>query len=90
MRCHRNILPLHEHLETMRSMDDHILNAYILRVNPDKTATFLVDDLYPLDPQGSAKIGEVSTAPDQDRDLRRPLRPDRFEAARTPQNTVRS
>jgi len=54
-----------KNLETMRSMDDHILNAYILKVNPDKTATFLVDDLYPLDPLGSAKIGEVSTAPDQ-------------------------
>jgi hypothetical protein len=53
-------------LENMRSMDDTILNAYVLRVNPDKTATFLVDDLYPLDPQGSAKIGEVSTAPDRD------------------------
>ncbi len=52
-------------LETMRSMDDNILNAYILKVNPDRTITFLVDDLYPLDPQGSAKIGEVSTAPDQ-------------------------
>ncbi len=58
-------LAVARHLETMRSMDDHILNAYILKVNPDKTATFLVDDLYPLDPQGSAKIGEVSTAPDQ-------------------------
>jgi hypothetical protein len=53
-------------LENMRSMDDTILNAYVLKVNPDKTATFLVDDLYPLDPQGSAKIGEVSTAPDRD------------------------
>jgi hypothetical protein len=27
--------------------------------------TFLVDDLYPDDPQGSVKIGEVSTAPDK-------------------------
>jgi len=53
------------HLRTMRSLDDHILNAYVLKVNPDRTITFLVDDLYPLDPQGSAKIGEVSTAPDQ-------------------------
>jgi hypothetical protein len=53
-------------LKNMRSMDDDILNAYILKVNPDKTATFLVDDLYPQDPQGSAKIGEVSTAPDKD------------------------
>lgn len=51
-------------LQNMRSMDDHILNAYILKVNPDSTITFLVDDLYPDDPQGSAKIGEVSTAPD--------------------------
>jgi hypothetical protein len=53
-------------LRTMRSMDDHILNAYILKVNPDRTVTFLVDDLYPDDPQGSAKIGEISTAPKND------------------------
>jgi hypothetical protein len=53
-------------LRTMRSMDDTILNAYILKVNPDQTVTFIVDDLYPVDPQGSAKIGEVSTAPKMD------------------------
>jgi hypothetical protein len=52
-------------LRNMRSMDDHILNAYILKVNDDKTITFLVDDLAEYDPQGSAKIGEVSTAPDK-------------------------
>ena len=52
-------------MRAMRSMDDHILNAYILRVNPDKTITFLVDDLSQYDPQGSAKIGEVSTSPDK-------------------------
>lgn len=52
-------------LRTLRSMDDKILNAYILKVSPDQTVTFLVDDLYPVDPQGSAKIGEVSTAPDK-------------------------
>lgn len=52
------------HLRNMRSMDDNIMNAYILKVYPNKTATFIVDDLYPVDPQGSAKIGEVSTAPD--------------------------
>ena len=51
-------------LRNLRSMDDHILNAYILKVNPDRSVTFLVDDLYPDDPQGSAKIGERSTAPD--------------------------
>ncbi|MCK9579492.1 MAG: hypothetical protein M0Q92_03455 [Methanoregula sp.] len=52
-------------LQNMRSMDDNILNAYILKVNSDQTVTFLVDDLYPDDPQGSVKIGEVSTAPDK-------------------------
>ncbi|MDD5023882.1 MAG: hypothetical protein PHN79_02130 [Methanoregula sp.] len=52
-------------LKTMRSMNDHIVNAYILKVNPDQSVTFLVDDLYPADPQGSAKIGEVSTSPDK-------------------------
>ena len=82
-------LAVAQHLETMRSMDDKILNAYILRVNPDKSATFLVDDLYPLDPEGSAKIGEVSTAPDQNEIFAaltvRPLR-----NSHTLQNTVRS
>ena len=53
-------------LRTMRSMDDHILNAYILKVNPDQSVTFLVDDLYPADPYGSAKIGEISNAPKSD------------------------
>ncbi|WP_321505277.1 hypothetical protein [uncultured Methanoregula sp.] len=52
-------------LRNMRSMNDHILNAYILKVSPDRTITFLVDDLAEYDPQGSAKIGEVSTAPDK-------------------------
>ncbi len=53
-------------LWTMRSMNDQIINAYILKVNPDQSVTFLVDDLYPVDPQGSAKIGEVSTSPDKE------------------------
>jgi len=52
-------------LWTMRSMNDQIINAYILKVNPDHSITFLIDDLYPLDPQGSARIGEVSTSPDK-------------------------
>lgn len=52
-------------LRTMRSMDDQILNAYILKVNPDQSATFLVDDLYPDDPAGSAKTGELSTDPNR-------------------------
>lgn len=54
-----------EKLRTMRSMDDTILNAYILKVNPDQTATFLVDDLTFSDPAGSAPIGEVSTDPNK-------------------------
>ena len=58
-------LALAKTLRNMRSMDDNILNAYILKVYPNKTAIFLVDDLFPLDPQGSAKIGEVSTAPNE-------------------------
>ncbi len=53
------------HLRTMRSLDDRIINAYILKVNPDMTATFLVDDLMIEDPAGSARIGEVSTSPDK-------------------------
>jgi len=57
-------LAVAKELRTLRSMDDHILNAYILKVNPDRSITFLVDDLYPEDPQGSAKIGELSTSPD--------------------------
>ena len=52
-------------LRNMRSMDDHILNAYILKVNPNRNITFLVDDLSQYDPQGSAKISEVSTSPDK-------------------------
>lgn len=55
-----------DRLRTMRSMDDTILNAYILRVNPDQTATFLVDDLMVSDPSGSAAIGEVSTDPNKE------------------------
>lgn len=57
-------LAVAKELRTLRSMNDHILNAYILKVNPDRSITFLVDDLYPDDPQGSAKIGELSTSAD--------------------------
>ena len=53
-------------LRTMRSMDDDIINAYIVKVNAtDKTASFLVDDLYTYDPQGSARIGQADTSPDK-------------------------
>jgi len=50
-------------LRTLRSMDDNILKAYILKVNPVRSVTFLVDDQYPEDPQSSAKIGDLSTSP---------------------------
>lgn len=53
-------------LRTLRSMDDTILSAYILKVHPDHTVTFLVDDLTFSDPAGSAKIGEMSTDPNRD------------------------
>jgi len=53
-------------LRTMRSMNDRIINAYIVTVNTtDKSAMFLVDDLYPIDPQGSARIGQVDDSPDK-------------------------
>jgi len=58
-------LAMVKHLRTMRSLDDHIINVYILKVNPDQTATILVDDLTIEDPQGSAKIGEISMSPDK-------------------------
>ena len=56
-------LAIAQKLRTMRSMNDHIINAYIITVNTtDKSATFLVDDLYPLDPSGSARIGEKDSS----------------------------
>ena len=59
-------LAIAQKLRTMRSMNDHIINAYIITVNTtDKSATFLVDDLYPLDPSGSARIGQADTSPDK-------------------------
>ncbi len=53
-------------LRAMRSMNDQLLNAYIIKVNTtDMSASFLVDDLYPLDPSGSARIGQADTSPDK-------------------------
>jgi hypothetical protein len=47
-------------------MNDQLLNAYIIKVNTtDMSASFLVDDLYPLDPSGSARIGQADTSPDK-------------------------
>lgn len=59
-------LAVAEKLLTLRSLDDSIVNAYILKVNPDHTVTFLVDDLSLSDPAGSAAIGEVSADPNRD------------------------
>jgi hypothetical protein len=59
-------LAIAKKLRTMRSMNDGIINAYIIKVNTtDKSAAFLVDDLYPSDPQGSARIGQADTSPDK-------------------------
>lgn len=59
-------LAIAKKLRTMRSMNDGIINAYIITVNTtDKSAAFLVDDLYPFDPQGSARIGQADTSPDK-------------------------
>jgi hypothetical protein len=59
-------LAIAKKLRTMRSMNDGIINAYIIKVNTtDKSAVFLVDDLYPFDPQGSARIGQADTSPDK-------------------------
>ncbi|MFA7694463.1 MAG: hypothetical protein WCX63_02900 [Methanoregula sp.] len=59
-------LTIAKKLRTMRSMNDGIINAYIVTVNTtDKSATFLVDDLYTYDPQGSARIGQADTSPDK-------------------------
>jgi len=59
-------LAIAKKLRMMRSMNDRIINAYIVIVNTtDKSAMFLVDDLYPYDPQGSARIGQADTSPDK-------------------------
>ncbi|MEN6396454.1 MAG: hypothetical protein ABFC78_08230 [Methanoregula sp.] len=59
-------LAIAKKLRSMRSMNDRIINAYIVAVNTtDKSAMFLVDDLYPIDPQGSARIGQVDDSPDK-------------------------
>ncbi|MFA5332620.1 MAG: hypothetical protein WC342_09595 [Methanoregula sp.] len=53
-------------LRNMRSMNDDIINAYIIKVNTtDRSMTFVIDDLYPSDPAGSAKIGEADDSPDK-------------------------
>ena len=53
-----------DHLLTMRSMDDRIVNAYIMKVANNGNISFLADDLYFEDPAGSAKIGDRYITPD--------------------------
>ena len=54
-----------DHLLTMRSMDDRIVNAYIMKVANNGNISFLADDLYFEDPVGSAKIGDNYITPDK-------------------------
>ncbi|MDD1718898.1 MAG: hypothetical protein LUQ25_02445 [Methanoregulaceae archaeon] len=52
-------------LRTMRSMNDRVTNAYIVRVDSHQNITFVVDDLFLDDPAGSARIGEAYDSPDR-------------------------
>jgi hypothetical protein len=54
-----------DHLQSLRSMDDRIVNAYIMKVSNNENITFVADDLYFEDPTGSAKIGDSYVTPDQ-------------------------
>jgi hypothetical protein len=54
-----------DHLLTMRSMDDRIVNAYIMKVGTGGNISFVADDLYFEDPTGSAKIGDSYITPDK-------------------------
>jgi len=54
-----------DHLNTMRSLNDRIVNAYIMKVGPGQNITFLADDLYFEDPADSAKIGDTYVTPDK-------------------------
>ncbi|HUU75509.1 MAG TPA: methyl-accepting chemotaxis protein [Methanoregulaceae archaeon] len=53
-------------LESMRSNNDFITNAYIMKVDDDQRIEFVVDDFWLGDPNQSALIGEVYDSPDKD------------------------
>ena len=53
-------------LELMRSNNDYITNAYIMKVDADQQIEFVVDDFWLEDPAQSAKIGELYDSPDRD------------------------
>lgn len=61
----QDYLAIVKKLRAMRSMDDRITNAYILKVAGQDKITFLVDDLFLDDPAGSGQIGEVYDSPDR-------------------------
>ncbi|HRX33490.1 MAG: hypothetical protein WC072_00530 [Methanoregulaceae archaeon] len=53
-------------LDDMRSSNDYIVNAYIMRVDADGKIEFIVDDFWLEDPMQSAMIGEIYETPDRD------------------------
>jgi HAMP domain-containing protein len=55
-----------EQLTRMRSANDRITNAYIMRVDDNQVITFVVDDFYLEDPGQTPRIGEVYQSPDQE------------------------
>jgi methyl-accepting chemotaxis protein len=54
-----------EQLARMRSANDRITNAYIMRVDDNQVITFVVDDFYLEDPGQTPVIGEMYSSPDQ-------------------------
>jgi len=53
-------------LELMRSNNDYIVNAYIMKIDADQQIEFVVDDFWLEDPDQSAMIGELYDTPDKD------------------------
>lgn len=51
-------------LVKMRSMNTHIINTYIISVDPDSSLRFLVDDAYALEPNDIGFIGDVYSTSD--------------------------
>lgn len=52
-------------LDEMRSMNDAIINTYIMRVDTEGEISFIVDDFWLQDPGQAAKIGEIYSTPDR-------------------------
>lgn len=60
-------LDLAHQLELMRSNNEYIVNAYIMKVDDDQKIEFIIDDFWLEDPDQSAMIGELYDSPDKDR-----------------------